>query len=74
MVNGFIEAAEYLKMSGNKDYIDIEIDPDNIKYKQLAKDILLTIKDLNVKDREEHVKFNTEFVPSLSNVGTLNYL
>lgn len=73
-VNGFIEAAEYLKMSGNKDYIDIEIDPDNIKYKQLAKDILLTIKDLNIKDREEHVKFNTEFVPSLSNVGTLNYL
>ena len=56
-INGFVEGAEFL---------GIEIDPDNIEYQQYAKDILETIKDLNVAARTSKCKFNTEFVPAES--------
>ena len=56
-INGFVEGAECL---------GIEIDPDNIEYQQYAKDILETIKDLNVAARTSKCKFNTEFVPAES--------
>ena len=61
--NGFIEAAEYLK---------IETKPNNEVYKKFAKDILETIKNLNIEDRTEHCKFNTEQVPA-ENLGAKNY-
>lgn len=56
-VNGFVEGAEFL---------GITIDADNEEYQQYAKDILGTIKDLNLVARTEHCKFNTEFVPAES--------
>lgn len=56
-INGFVEGAEYL---------GIKIHPDAIEYQQYAKDILETIKDLNLADRTEKCKFNTEFVPAES--------
>ena len=56
-VNGFVEGAEFL---------GITIDADNEEYQQYAKDILGTIKDLNLAARTEHCKFNTEFVPAES--------
>lgn len=58
-VNGFVEAAEFLQSKG----FDIKVDPNSEGYKQLAKDILGTIKKANKRDREEHSMFNTEFVP-----------
>lgn len=54
-VNGFIEAAEYL---------GIKPSPYNEEYKQLARDILGTIKQVNQEDKTEHCKWNTEFVPA----------
>ena len=56
-INGFVEGAEFL---------GIEINPDNIEYQQYAKDILETIKDLNIMARTDKCKFNTEFVPAES--------
>lgn len=56
-INGFVEGAEFL---------GIEINPDNIDYQQYAKDILETIKDLNLAARTSKCKFNTEFVPAES--------
>lgn len=56
-INGFVEGAEFL---------GIEINPDNIEYQQYAKDILETIKDLNIAARTSKCKFNTEFVPAES--------
>lgn len=61
-INGFVELAEYLGYS---------ISRKDKRYAQLAKDILETIKSLNNEDREEHVKFNTEFVPA-ENLGAKN--
>lgn len=58
-VNGFVEAAEFLQSKG----FNIKVDPSNEGYKQLARDILGTIKDANKRDREKHSMFNTEFVP-----------
>ena len=58
-VNGFVEAAEFLKSEG----FDIEIDPNNKGYQQLARDILGTIKLVNKEDKTKHSMFNTEFVP-----------
>lgn len=58
-VNGFVEAAEFLQSKG----FDIKVDPNSEGYKQLARDILGTIKKANKRDREEHSMFNTEFVP-----------
>lgn len=56
-INGFVEGAEFL---------DIKVDANNLEYQQYAKDILETIKDLNIAARTEHCKFNTEFVPAES--------
>lgn len=58
-VNGFVEAAEFLAKMG----FDIKIDPFNEGYKWLAHEILNTIKDINKQDRDEHHRYNTEFVP-----------
>lgn len=56
-INGFVEGAEYL---------GIKIHPDNWLYQEYAKDILETIKDLNIAARTDRCKFNTEFVPAES--------
>ncbi len=56
-INGFVEGAEYL---------GIKIDADDKDYQQYAKDILETIKDLNLAARTDKCKFNTEFVPAES--------
>lgn len=73
--NGFLEGAEFL-MSVNEfvpdEYKNLEIQPTNAAYKQFAHDILSTIKELNIKDRGEHVKFNCEFVPA-ENAGAKLY-
>ena len=50
--NGFIEGAEFLKTVDEyipEQYRKLEILPNNAAYKQYAKDILHTIKDLNTK-------------------------
>lgn len=65
-VNGFIEGAEFL--ASMNDYIpdqykNLEIQPDNEAYKAYARDILSTMKALNIAARTEHLKYNTEFVP-----------
>lgn len=73
--NGFIEGAEFLKSVEEfipDQYKGIEIKPDNDAYKQYAKDILGTIKELNVRDRTEHLRFNTEMVPA-ENAGAKLY-
>ena len=64
-VNGFVEAAEFLKTKG----FDIEVDPYNDGYKKLAHDILGTIKELNKEHRDEHHRYNTEFVPAENAAG-----
>ena len=56
-INGFVEGAEYL---------GIPIDADSAEYQLYAKDILETIKDLNIAARTDKCKFNTEFVPAES--------
>lgn len=66
--NGFIEGAEFLKEKG----FDIDIKPDNAGYKQYAKDILVTIKELNKEHRTEITKFNTEQTPC-ENAGNKLY-
>lgn len=63
-VNGFVEAAEFLRDHANSVYNGIDIDPDNDQYRQLAQDILGTIEAENRKDRTERCKFNLEFVPA----------
>lgn len=66
-VNGFVEAAEFLKLKGEA----IEVDPNNEGYKQLARDILGTIKQANKEHRNEHCRFNTEFIPAENAAGKL---
>lgn len=56
-INGFVEGAEYL---------GIPIDADSEKYQLYARDILETIKNLNIAARTDKCKFNTEFVPAES--------
>lgn len=56
-INGFVEGAEYL---------GIPVDANNEEYQTYAKDILETIKDLNIAARTDRCKFNTEFVPAES--------
>lgn len=56
-INGFVEGAEYL---------GIPIDANNEEYQTYARDILETIKDLNIAARTDKCKFNTEFVPAES--------
>ena len=73
--NGFIEGAEFLKSVEAyipEQYQSMAIMPDNAAYKQYAKDILHTIKDLNTQDRTEHLRFNTEMVPA-ENAGAKLY-
>lgn len=62
-INGFVEAAEFL---------GIDIKFDNPEYKQFAKDILETIKNVNKEDGTEHCRFNTEMVPA-ENLGVKHY-
>ena len=57
MVNGFVEAAEYL---------GINVHWNDEQYKQLASDILGTIEQLNKQNRTEHIKYNLEFIPGES--------
>lgn len=54
MINGLIEAAEFL---------GCKIKPDDIHYKEITNNILNVIHTLNVQDRTEDCMFNTEFVP-----------
>ena len=56
-INGFVEGAEYL---------GIPIDADSAEYQLYAKNILETIKNLNIAARTDKCKFNTEFVPAES--------
>lgn len=73
--NGFIEGAEFLQSMNEfipSQYQGIEIRPDNEAYKQYTYDILNTIKELNGKDRTEHLRFNTEQVPA-ENAGAKLY-
>ena len=56
-INGFVEGAEFL---------GIKIHPDNVAYQNYAKEILETIKNLNIAARTDKCKFNTEFVPAES--------
>lgn len=65
-VNGFLEAAEFLKSMNDyipEQYKGMEAQPDNLAYQQLAKDILGTIKEINIKDRTEHARWNCEMIP-----------
>lgn len=67
--NGFIEGAEFLASMNDfipDKYKNLEIRPDNEAYKNYAKDILGTIKELNVAHRTEHLRFNCEMVPAES--------
>ena len=67
--NGFIEGAEFLASMNEfipEKYKNLEIRPDNEAYKNYAKDILGTIKELNVAHRTEHLRFNCEMVPAES--------
>jgi len=70
--NGFIEAAEFLGMKSDTKYNGIKILPNNEQYKQFAKDVLETIKELNKEHRTERCKFNTEMIPGES-VGPKHY-
>lgn len=73
--NGFIEGAEFLKTVDEyipEQYRKLEILPNNAAYKQYAKDILHTIKDLNTKARTDHLRYNTEMVPA-ENAGAKLY-
>jgi len=56
-INGFVEGAEFL---------GIDINPDDERYQRYAEEILGTIKRLNLEDRTDKCKFNTEFVPAES--------
>lgn len=65
-VNGFVEAAEFLKSLGDKapdEYRNMEIKPNNYAYRCLSMDILGTIEKVNKKNRTATNKYNLEFVP-----------
>lgn len=73
--NGFVEGAEFLKSVNDyipNEYKNMDIRKDNEAYKNYARDILNTIKELNLKDRTEHLHFNTEQVPA-ENAGAKLY-
>ena len=61
-INGLVEAAEYL---------GYKISPNDKDYQQFVNITLKTISDLNKKDREEGIMFNTEYVPA-ENLGVKN--
>ena len=69
--NGFIEGAEFLS-TVDSPYNGIKVKSNNEQYKQYTKDILLTIKELNTRDRTKHLRFNTEQVPA-ENAGAKLY-
>lgn len=54
-VNGGLEAAEYL---------GIETRADNPEYQNFMNTVLTKIKNINLEDRTQEIKFNTEFVPA----------
>lgn len=62
-MNGFLEAAEFL---------GIKPEPNNPEYRQLAKDLLGTIEELNKSHRTEHLRFNLEMIPA-ENLAAKNY-
>lgn len=64
--NGFIEGAEFLSTHEGTEYFGLTTKPDDEKYKQYAKDLLVTIKELDKKDRTEHEMYNCEMVPAES--------
>ena len=61
-INGLVEAAEYLGCT---------IKPDDENYALFVNDVLKIISDMNKKDREEGIMFNTEYVPA-ENLGVKN--
>ena len=63
--NGFLEGAEFLGTQDDTEYNGIRASHRNEQYKKFARDVLETIKTLNREHRSEHVKFNTEMIPSL---------
>ena len=70
-VNGFLEAAEFLKKVDEEDYKGIETEPFNEQYRKLSLDILGTIESLNKKHKTPTQKFNQEFVPAESAASKL---
>ena len=70
--NGFLEGFEFLQTVDDTIYSNGQVKHTDEKYKQFAKDILETIKDLNKEERTEHCKFNTEMIPGES-VGPKHY-
>lgn len=64
-LNGLLEAAEYLKIAPKAN---------NEEYATFVDTILSKIKQLNIEDRGEGIKYNSEMVPKLFSVGTLNNL
>ena len=64
--NGFIEGAEFLSTHEGTEYFGLTTKPDDEKYKQYAKDLLVTIKELDKRDRTEHEMYNCEMVPAES--------
>ncbi|MBO7732404.1 MAG: hypothetical protein J6S67_07620 [Methanobrevibacter sp.] len=63
--NGWLECAEFLSQQPDTIYAGLKIKHDDPKYKQLAIDLLETIKGLNTRDRTDHCKFNTEMIPKM---------
>ena len=70
--NGFLEGAEFLSLQNDTCYNGLKISSKNEQYKQYAKDVLETIKELNRAHRTERTKFNTEQVPA-EGLGPKNY-
>ena len=70
--NGWLECAEFLAAQPDTEYAGLKIKHDNPQYKQLAIDLLETMKKINAEDRTEHCKFNTEMIPAES-VGVKHY-
>ena len=63
--NGLLEAAEFLSQQTDTEYYGLKTKHDDVKYQQFVKDVFGTIKDLNIRDRSEHCKFNTEMIPKI---------
>lgn len=70
--NGFLEAAEFLGAHEGTKYTGLKIKANDLKYQEFAKDTLVTIKELNKRDRGKHTKYNTEMIPAES-VGPKHY-
>ena len=68
-INGFVEAAEFLAQQQDTCYNNICVSPTSKPYQLLARDILGTIKRVNIADRTEKLRYNTEFVPAENLAG-----